>query len=206
MSGLGDDLERLRIGNRVFRFHCATGTILAEKTWSETHVTSTGGGGYVGRQGGYVAAPTVRSRVVSRREVWVRLDDGRERAFDLSSSALPLRESHRMVICWSTRDGAEAGPFLLLINQSTGEHDVLHSGCANLIASKANQWMTAGTAVVLVIGILPLAFATERPLWWIAAIVALAFLGWRAKRFKSDLNALHGHLNRILKQVTRVGA
>jgi hypothetical protein len=53
--------------NKELTFSCITGVVQGgQEKRSETHVSSSGGGGYVGKHGGHVGAPEVRSTVTTK--------------------------------------------------------------------------------------------------------------------------------------------
>ena len=52
------------------------GPVIGHKKWSETHVSSSGGGGYMPQGGGgYVSAPRISGRVETKSEFWIRTSD-----------------------------------------------------------------------------------------------------------------------------------
>jgi hypothetical protein len=83
-------------GDVTVHFSHVSGTVLSSRKHSETHVTSTGGGGRAGRNGGYVEAPKVRSTVVTRHEFWIRKTDGTEQVFQFTDRNIPLREGQQV--------------------------------------------------------------------------------------------------------------
>lgn len=76
----------------VFQGEYQDGTV-----YSETRVSSSGGGGYVGKHGGHVAAPTVTSHVTHHREFFLQ-DEGQEKAFHLQDVKFAARPGH---MCFS---------------------------------------------------------------------------------------------------------
>lgn len=97
------------------------GTVITINKWSDTHVFSTGGGGHVGPQGGYVSAPQVNSHIKQRAEVFSRGNDGQEDNFDLGFSNISFREGSKIFIVWGSELGQEKGQFLYAENLDTNE-------------------------------------------------------------------------------------
>jgi hypothetical protein len=99
--------------------------------WSETHVSSSGGGGYVDGHGrGHINAPTISSTVVNRHvnDFWVRESDGTEHNFKLTDSNFPVAEGQTIRICWGGGK-QKTGPYLYAYNYNSKEaFDFIHGG------------------------------------------------------------------------------
>lgn len=55
-----------------------TGIVLQGETWSSTHVSSSGGGGYLHNGTGRIAAPTVHSHTTTHQTVWIKEEDSQK--------------------------------------------------------------------------------------------------------------------------------
>jgi hypothetical protein len=64
--------------NSAVVFRAVHGTVVADKIWSETHVSSFGGGGYLNQGTGLIHAPTIASFSSTSREIWIRTASGME--------------------------------------------------------------------------------------------------------------------------------
>jgi hypothetical protein len=93
------------------------GRVLSVTRWSDTHVGSMGGGGYVGPHGGVVRAPTITSNVVQRSQVFVQRSDGVEEALELGD-LMPLREGQIITAVYGGMT-PDSGDLLLLHNQQS---------------------------------------------------------------------------------------
>lgn len=87
----------------------------------ELHVSSTGGGGIGGPNGGYVAAPTISSSSIDHQTVFLRDDRGTEQSFDLQDWHMPARPGNRVAVVWGSRLDQEQGSVLAIANLDTGE-------------------------------------------------------------------------------------
>lgn len=69
-----------------------SGRVMDEKMWSESHVSGGGGGGLT--VAGYGASSTrrVKTRVVNKREIWLKLDDGSELAVEVDADRVKVRK------------------------------------------------------------------------------------------------------------------
>lgn len=88
----------------TFRFFTKDAEIISDPiTWSETHISSSGGGGYVHPQyGGSVSAPTVHSHVVEREKYFVKMENGEEREL---RDAVTGRRGHHITLIYGGIEG-----------------------------------------------------------------------------------------------------
>ena len=84
-----------------------TGIVASVKDWAETHVTSSGGGGYLHEGTGRISAPTVTSSTVHRQVFFVQYEDGSQKEFD--STLISVGVGHRVTEVWGAKLGAEYG-------------------------------------------------------------------------------------------------
>lgn len=194
---LTQELRELTLGNARIHFHELTGTVVGEKIWSETHVTSSGGGSVVGRHGGYVSAPKIKAKVHTRRVIWLRDYQGNDRPLELVNFGLPVLEGHQVTAYWATKDGANAGPYVLVVNNSTGQREAIPAGYTALITTRAGQFLGAVALFILLIGLLPLAFATGAARWWLASGGMATICAIQLRGAQQRLAALQGHLAQI---------
>ena len=87
------------------------------KIWSETRVSSSGGGGYVHPQhGGHVKAPTVHSTSVDRSSYFVKDENQREVEI---RDGVACRTGHRIYAVFMTRPGKDANMLVATFNRDT---------------------------------------------------------------------------------------
>lgn len=67
-------MENFKHRNKEIEFWSVTGEIMAQNKYSETHVSSSGGGGYIGAHGGHIRAPSVHSTTVTNHEFWIKTE------------------------------------------------------------------------------------------------------------------------------------
>ena len=96
---------------------CSIGVVTSTKRWSDTHIRSYGGGGYVGSGGGYVSAPQVTSNVVQRLEISVRDSHGKESFEDVSGYGVRFKDGDGIAFLKETA----SENFVYLENTTTGE-------------------------------------------------------------------------------------
>ncbi len=97
------------------------GSVISVNKWSDTHVSSSGGGGYVNKHGGYVSAPTVSSTITQNIELFSRSDSGQEKKIALANVNISFREGSKVLAVWGAEDGTDTGPFYYIENLDTHE-------------------------------------------------------------------------------------
>ncbi|MBB3175414.1 hypothetical protein FHR90_003269 [Endobacter medicaginis] len=93
------------------------GHVVGLQRWSETHVSSSGGGGHIDKYGGHIEATRISSTVQDRTEFWVKFDDGSEKQF---SCDLSVRDGHRVAVIWGAPASQKEGKYLIMKNLTTG--------------------------------------------------------------------------------------
>ena len=217
-------VESLRLGGRTFRFHQREATVLEGRSWSETHLTSSGGQSYLHEGTGIVEAPQIHSHVQDRAQYWLRMDDDRELALDVDGE-LQCRAGHELTLVVAIPDNRDSGPFLLAYNHQTRSYAEIHRNYVWFVRQYkigANQrawWL--GTAVVMALGTpvvylmasgLPVREAltasitspSSRPLMFVGLIVG-AFVGVFMAQGALLLVNLP-RISRLRKHLRRIGA
>lgn len=116
-------------GDKTVEFTALIGEVVGSEKLSETHVSSSGGGGYVGKHGGHVSPAQIRSTSVINHEFWVRTDAGVERDVKLKGRDIPLRTGQRITLISAThKGGAGSSWYSVLVNHSAKKHWFLNSG------------------------------------------------------------------------------
>ena len=128
------ELESFKHNNKEIVFWEITGEVMSSNKHSETQVWSSGGGGYVGPQGGQVAAPTVQSRAITNHEFWLKTTDGKEKSIQLSDVDIPLREGQKITLICASEKGVDSGKYAVLINHNAEKHWYIRS-CDSLLRS-----------------------------------------------------------------------
>lgn len=112
------------------------GTVVDTKKWSETHVSSSGGGGYVHpKHGGLVRAAQVHSTVETKGELWIKTAAGKEVQI---FGDIPARPGHRVGVIWGGPKGKK-GSDIYWINETTNKHDIIRSQIVNDFIEKKSE-------------------------------------------------------------------
>jgi hypothetical protein len=104
------------------KFWSVTGEVIGTNKYSETHVSSSGGGGYVGQYGGHVSAPTIHSSTITNHEFWIKTEDGYEKDIKLRGVDIPLRAGQKITLISAGMKGEDTGWHCIFINHSAGKH------------------------------------------------------------------------------------
>ena len=77
------------------QFHIIEGTVIGERTDSDTHVYGRiSGSGY----GGGPVSGNIDSYTTKTQQFWLKLDNGKERHINLGTKTVPLRPGHEIVM------------------------------------------------------------------------------------------------------------
>jgi hypothetical protein len=96
-----------------------TGIVESVKDWSETHISSSGGGGYVSGGSGYVPAPTVSSRSVHRQVFFLKHEDGTQG--ECNTNLINVSVGHKVTKVWGAKQGKDRGGNLGFYNHTTNK-------------------------------------------------------------------------------------
>ncbi len=94
-----------------------TGIVESVKDWSETHVSSSGGGGYVSGGSGYVPAPTVSSYSVHRQVFFLKHEDGTQE--ECNTHLINVSVGHKVTKVWGAKQGIDSDHNLGFYNHTT---------------------------------------------------------------------------------------
>jgi len=191
------------------QFSKETGEIISSNKHSETHVSSSGGGGFVGRHGGHISAPQVRSTTSEKHEIWIKKEDGSEQSFSLTNEGISVREGQKVSFVYVQEDGAETAWRCLFVNHTGKEFKVLDNaptltklmklkGFGFLLTLKYWGSFIAG---MILFGII-LAMTSSGIVSAIVGIAAFIYLGKRAsKPYDLYHKGLSEHLENIGKKL-----
>ena len=115
-------MESFKHRNKEILFWSKTGEVLSQNKYSSTHVSSEGGGGYVGQHGGHVSAPKITSTTTTHHEFWIKKEDGSEECIKLVDCDIPVREGQRITLISAGIKGKNATYYSVLVNHNAYEH------------------------------------------------------------------------------------
>lgn len=150
MTGIRD----LVLSNgRTVRIERIEGEVLHADRQYGLHVSSSGGGGLVGPQGGFVAAPTLTSESSEYQEMFLRLSDGTERSLRFRNWSVPVRPGNRIAALLSKPTNGADELVLAVRNMDIGAErwmDVRQwAQDRGLLSGKMRVWPSALIAALI---------------------------------------------------------
>jgi hypothetical protein len=201
-------VENFKWFDQEFEFSTLSGEVFSNNKFSETHVSSSGGGGHVDPQyGGHVAAAQMHSTVTTVHQFWVRDDAGKEHSINLRGIDVPLAVGQKIILLASGFVGKKQH-YVLLLNQKAEMHWQLFKGSEFVnYCLEAEQALSYGVAKMLLkiaifiaIYILMLNLTSGLVTWAINIGLIVYCVNWyrsRAKRAKE----FDAHLNKIAQSL-----
>lgn len=103
-----------------------------KQIWAESRSEGTGGGGYIGPQGGHVSAPSIHTTVTQRQQIdfWIRENDGAESQFSFTDFNFSVANGQRLRFAWGANMSHERGEYLFAHNFATNQ----------IYAFKSEKW------------------------------------------------------------------
>lgn len=124
------------------------GVVHGGRTWSETHVSGGGGGGFVHQGSGYVNPVNVQSTVVEKERFFVRHPDGTDATVTLTDGSDSFAEGHEVVLLYGSRSDPDHGWLYAIYNRRT-RILTYPSGAMQSIAPRYPRWCFAiGSLIV----------------------------------------------------------
>jgi hypothetical protein len=150
-------LAGLTLRGKEFKFRVFDGIGLTEKVWSETNISSSRNGN------GQIAA--VHSQSTTKREIWVRLSNGKERNISLpDNTKFAVKDGHQLsLINVSNKQLSQTHSYYLaIVNHDTDEWVLLQRQFLIEKLAGVGSWISQQSANLLVfitlgIGLIPIA-------------------------------------------------
>lgn len=203
-------MEDFSFGRKQIKFWQETGEVIGNQKYSETYVSSSGGGGYVGNAGGYVNAPSVSSTAVTNHDFWIRTEEGEEKAIQLKHVDVPLRVGQKITLIAVAEKKSDEGWFTVLVNHNAKRHWFLHnysnlSQSLKLGISKKKMFIIGMICSLLVyFYLISLTRQPEKAILGIVFISAIAITsclkGYNKLRLKMAGKRLQIHLEKLAQQ------
>lgn len=197
MSLIPPELRTLTVGQNRIEFQAFSGEVITDRKWSETHVHSSGGGGYLGSHGGYIRPPSISSTVVTRSQFWLRDNAGREISVSGSDLDFEVRPGHRVTAVCGYTEASERGTYVFLLNHDTGLHVRLRSGIVSLIRALPKERKGCLMAVAALGAILLISAVFGSAALWLIPVAGVGYLFKEGSRMKAEYGAFDAHIQQI---------
>jgi hypothetical protein len=117
---------------------------------SSTRVYSSGGGGYVGPNGGFVDAAEIHSEVTTRQSVWITDDQSKDTEIWFRNRRIPLRVGQQVTASFVKPPGSREWRLETFVNHSTQQvHSWLAENPAPIDLMAADRGSPLAMACVL---------------------------------------------------------
>lgn len=180
-----------------------SGEVIGSNKFSETHVSSSGGGGYIGQHGGHVTAPTVRSETVTNHEFWIKTEDGLEKDIKLRGIDVPLRSGQKITLISAGIKGTNKGWYSILVNHSAGKHWFINSA-EELNKTLKIEVITGKSLIVAIAIFLGICYFTgPSPSWELALVASGVFFLFRVVTKLRRVTRLKTKLKSHLEQLAQ---
>jgi hypothetical protein len=128
--------------DRKFYFFSISGTVLDTEKRNQTHLSadhsshhSSDGfifNGYGGHSSNSSSHLSISSHNTTEHEFWLKLDDGKEMAFGLSNSNIPMRNGQRLTLFFCHESTSNTGDMCGLYNHASDQYsDIMTAGVIN---------------------------------------------------------------------------
>ncbi|GGD90409.1 hypothetical protein GCM10011515_07510 [Tsuneonella deserti] len=154
-----------------FNIYARSGIAQGSKTWSSTQVHSSGGGGYVGPQGGDVQAAKVTSSNTTHHAFFLVEDGGKEIEISLAGVPFSVRDGHRVTAVYAGHQQDEWQWLTHLHNHHTEQSAKVPTAYRKIIGNP-NVWIFFGAmALAVTLGILAES-------WMLFVLIIAAYAGF----------------------------
>lgn len=214
-------MEDFTHSGKIVEFREITGEIIDNNKYSETYISSSGGGGYVGQHGGYVNAPAIHSSTILNHEFWIKTKDGLEKSIKLQNIDIPLRVGQKITLITAGIKGKDSKWYFVLVNHNSGQHWFINDA-KNLLQKLKLESITIKTlfslltslliASLIFLGIVYLTAPNGRSetawlnevSWGWASGLGLAFLYYRYTRRFNRIAAVTKKLGEHLENLAQI--
>lgn len=114
-----------------------------------TEVSGGGGSGYVYQGTGHSTNREVTSKTTEHNQFFLRSPTGEEKSVRLADVAIAVRDGHDVTVIWGIEEGRGEGPYLAVINHTTGEKSKIDSGIQALAQAMGCWTLCVGLVIVV---------------------------------------------------------
>ena len=184
-----------RWGDRSQKFEMFTGTVMSSSKWSETHVSSSGGGGYLHQGSGHVSAPTVSSTVKSKHEFWIQTADGHQIPVQLTDADFPLMPSQLITLVSAPSANKPNEHRWVFVRNHSAKQSWILNAATTVTAAQMHPMRPWSIGVAVGLAVLGL-------LLGIFFIGAIGYTGYRLFKRYQDQKAIVAALEEHMKNIT----
>lgn len=135
-----------------------SGIVHGSKTWASTQVHSSGGGGYVGRHGGYVQPARVASTNTKHDTFFLVEDDGKEFEVELANIPFNVRDGHHVTAIYAAPQNKVNLLLTTLYNHNTENRAKVQPGYNQVCGFPGLLIFFAAMAMAIIFGLFAQSF------------------------------------------------
>lgn len=113
--------EEFKYKDKIVEFHAVNGIAHGSSKFTTTHVTSSGGGGYIGPTTGFIDPVKIQSHNVIHGNFWIVPDGANEVQIQFDGHNLSVRDGQNVTALFASRSDSEKLILSSIYNNSTGE-------------------------------------------------------------------------------------
>ena len=126
------------------------GVVADNQHSSSTRVYSSGGGGYIGPNGGYIEAAEIHSEVTTRQSVWITDDESKDGEVRFRNRKVSLRVGQRVTARFVALEGSDEWRLEIFVNHSSQQvHSWLAENPAPIDLMASDRGSPLATAFVV---------------------------------------------------------
>jgi hypothetical protein len=191
------------------------GEVIGLQKHSKTKVYSTGGGGFVSQNGGYVASPQIRSNSTQINEFFVKTHEGKETHVKLTNIDVAMRDGHTITMIMAKNKNVKHGYWIAAVNHDTEKIHYLYSenNLLDMGVTKGSLKITSPSSLLMIGAIVAIVYVVTKTVEYleipvnekfvpttllIMLVSYLAGLGYLSyKRKKADGLSRHEFLKKV---------
>ena len=170
-----NEVKEYRYKKKTVHFVPVTGTVISTKKYGETHVSSSGGGGYVHQGSGSISAPTIHSHTQTKHEFWIKTPEGKEEPVQLSGHDIPLKEGQKISLIFAINSDNKKHSLSVLVNHSAKKHWIINNG-RNINVALEIALPSYGRVISIVAAIFLIFFLLNNMFYWGFKVGELFFI------------------------------
>ena len=204
-------MKDLTINKNTFSFDSITGEVLSQNKFSETHVSGGGGGG----SHGHTRSVSISSQAITKHEFWIKTDDGREEAIQLSGADVAIREGQRISLITIWNPSKDTGHYAMIVNHTAQTKDFLLDyaklGYKNQYKVAKAGWGTWLIGIALIAAVAGLAYEGNERVFtagclgglWSLIVFPIIYFTANAFALKHNLKLIKEHVNDLADELLR---
>lgn len=176
------------------KVYARSGIVHGSKTWASTQVHSSGGGGYVGPQGGHVKAANVTSSNTTHHAFFLVDDDGKEVEVKLTDVSFGVRDGHHVTAVYAGHNKDDWAWLAHLHNHNTDKSEKVSSAYRKVVGNPNVLIFFAALALAITLG-----FLAES--WTLFLLIVAGYAGYTLFVESPNLRAMAQEIDRRAREL-----